>query len=710
MATTVPYNPISSVEPDVKPQSSIRIDAPLAAFGGTVADSIKGLGQSFDKVGSELYDRAVAMQQLNEQAKATAATADFMTQLGDKWAQFKTLEGDAAVAAQPQFIKDLNELRAKQRDSLTSPFAQRAFDNETRMQQARTVMSAAEHSAIQNRKFVSDASEARIKANTVTVLSNPNSPESYEAAVANNNEEVDANTRGQPQTVIDLRKQLVNSELARKRIEAMAESGEDGPIRARAEIEKEIKRGRIVGEDINKARNFVRTKLNARVANTEAEGTVTGSNMAIGERVVSPTQAAEAVGGVENNSRSFQSVEPGKSEGDSLLGKYRVSEQNLGAMLRQAGMPVMNKEQFLADSNAQEQLFKVTFDRLQKEKGSFNAAYEAWREMNPAKTNSTAAELIAANKTLASRASRSELDEAARRRAKLVDDDPELEERTSQAVQLRKTRQLARERDETQRSFQLITERLNDRGENGKLVASEEELLNTPERRAAWDGLQPTQQKAIIRTLEANARGGYSATPENQAKFQGLRGAFMDPNISMEDRDTLLTMNIGALEMPAPQRQALQTLQAGLLRNAIKAPNVSAAMQQLKPTLDALGIDSKNKDDLNAFRGALAGIIQDRMEIEKRPLKPQEIQDIGKELLRDRAYSRFGGLWNTKDKNFKAPVPEKEIPNITAKFKEMNAGREPSEDEIRAVYARMQAAINYQNLYGKKPKVPDRAQ
>jgi len=610
----VPFNPVPTVDAETRPQSYMRIDAPLAAFGGTVADSIKGLGQSFDKVGSELYDRAVAMQTINEQAKATATTADFMVKLGEKFAEYKTLQGDAAVAGYKPFIASLTKLREEGRDSLTSPFAQRAFDNETRNQQARTVMTAAEHSAGQNKKFIQDASNARIAANTVTVQSQPESNESYEAALRNNEEEIDANSLGKPKEVTALAKQLANSEIARKRAEALAESGPDGPIAARRFIDEEVKRGRLVGDDIVKAQNFVRNKLNTRTAKTEAEETISGRNMAIGGRIVSPSQAAEAVGGTENNARSFQAVEPGRDSNDSLLGKYRISEKNLGAVLRQAGMPVMSKDEFLANPDAQEQLFKVTFDRLQKETGSFNSAYTKFRELNPAKANSTSADLIAANKTLAAKATRTELDETVRGRIKTIDDDPELQERAAYQVSLQKTRQEQRERDSTQQAYQLITDRLNERGEGGKLVSSEDELLDTPERRAAWDALKPTQQKAFQKTLESNARGGYTTTPENQAKFFGLRGAFMDPNISMEDRDALLSMNIGALEMPASQRQVLQTLQAGLLKNAIKAPNVAAAMPQLKPQLDARGIDSRNKEDLNDFRGKLAGIIQDRME------------------------------------------------------------------------------------------------
>jgi len=708
MATAVPYRPELTVSDESsRPQSYVRVDAPLAAFGGNVADAVKGLGNTFSNVGSELYDRAVAMQTVNEQAKATAATADFMTQLGEKWAQYKTLQGDAAVAEQPKFVAELNALRAKQREALTSPYAQRAFDNETRLQQARTVMSSADHAATQNRQFLQSASAARVNASVLASQANPKSRETYEAGLASNQREIEASSTGQPPEAKALALQLANSNLTLKTAQAMAEDGDEGPAKAKRFLEEAMKRGTIVGDDINKASTFIQKKLHTRQANLSARQTVTGENLAIGDREVSPTQASEAVGGVGNEARSTRMVAPGKTENNPLLGKYYVAEQNLAPWLAEAGMPAMTKEEFLANSAAQEQLFKAKFAALQKEKGTFNKAYEEWQKLNPGNTDATSANIIAANRTLARRASLSELDEAARSAVRKVDDDPELGDLTARQIALRKTRQEAQDRNETTRSNQIIAARMNEKGPGGKLISSREELLNTPERRAAYDSLPDTVQRKIDKDLEANARGGYAATPENQAKFMGLRGAMLDPNMSQDQRDELLSMNVINLEMPAAQRQTLITMQAKLMRDAIKAPNVASAMSQLKPRLDALKIT--DKEDVNTFRGALAGIIAERMEREKRPLKPAEIQEAGNELLRERAYNHLWGLSTTKDYNFRAPVPEAEKPNIIKKFKELNDGREPNDDEMRAVFIRMKSALDYQRLYGR-PKIPDRAQ
>jgi len=704
MASQVPYRPELTVSDESsRPQSYVRVDAPLAAFGGNVADAVKGLGNTFSNVGSELYDRAVAMQTLNEQAKATAATADFMTQLGEKWAQYKTLQGDAAVAAQPKFTEELNALRAKQREALTSPYAQRAFDNETRLQQARTVMSAADHAATQNRQFIQAASNARVVANQVAVMSNPQSRENYEAGLRSNEQEINANSLGKPPEVTQLAIQQTNSELALKRAKALAESD---PVAARQFIDEEKKKGRLVGDHIAQADTFVRKKLNARTAADVARATVSGENLAIGGRIASPTQAAEAIG----TDRSYQSVEPGKTENNPLLGKYGVAEQNLGQLLRRANMPVMTKDEFLANPKAQDDLFKATFNPIQTEKGSFNAAYEEWRKQNPGKVNSTPADLIALNKRLAAKATRSELDEVGRQRVSAIDPDPELADRTSQQIQLRKTRQQQQERNETIRATQIITARLNERGPGGKLISSEEELLDTPERRAAWDAMPETTKKAYMRTLEANAGGGYAKTPENQLKFQGIYGTMLDPNITQDQRDELLSLNIGALEMPAAQRDTLLRMQAKLMRDAIKAPNINAAMRAIAPQLNALKItQADDKEGLASFRGQLAGIIEDRMAELKRPLTTKEYQEAAQVIIRDKAYKNWIG-WSGKAPTFKAPVPDRDRETIIQMYKKDKPNTDPTDEEIRRIYARRLSNQYYQSLYGSKPKVPDRAQ
>lgn len=705
----VPYNPLSQVEDTTgRPQSFVRVDAPLAAFGGTVADATKGLGQTFQNVGSELYDRAVAMQTVNEQAKATKATADFVVALGERFAQYKSLQGSAAVAGYKPFIEDLTKLREQQRQTLTSPYAQRAYDNETRNQQARTVFSAAGHSAEQNKTYFREANQAAIAANSQRAMADPNDDASYRQSLADNANRIRQDSIGVSEEAVELRIRMVNSELTRKRIEAVAATD---PMRARSMANEALRANRLVGDDIAKVNNFVHAKSNQIGSREIARGVVSGEDLTVGERIVSNDQAAEAISGFGTNARNPRSVEPGKAENNSLLGKYRVAEQNLPQMLKDAGMPAMTKDEFLANPGAQDQLFKTTFGKLMKDKGSFNAAYAEWAKMNPGKVDVTPEQLLATNGRLAKRMTRSELDAVARERAaKLDPSNPDLPDLASQQTDIRRTRQIAQEREQETRNRNIIVARFNERGEDGKLISSEEELLNTPERKAAWDNLSDKAKKEYLDQLKANARGGYPATDENQAKYAGLRGAMTNPNLTVEERDELLQMDMGALKMPAQQRQVLVDLQTKMFREAVKAPNTNAAMRMIDPELRALGITpQKNKDDYNIFRGTMQGIIQDRMEELKRPLKPEEMRQIGKDLLRERAYKAMGGYgWNTKDNTFRAPVPPAEIEPIKQTFLRKE-GREPSDDEIKMIYNRILAARNYQQLFGK-PKIPDRAQ
>ena len=75
MPTPVPYSGTLDVAPQTEPLSPVHQDTPAAAFGGAVAGAVTHLGEVAQGVGKELFERANAMQMLNEQVKAKAISA-----------------------------------------------------------------------------------------------------------------------------------------------------------------------------------------------------------------------------------------------------------------------------------------------------------------------------------------------------------------------------------------------------------------------------------------------------------------------------------------------------------------------------------------------------------------------------------------------------------------------------------------------------------
>ena len=108
MAMEVPYSGAPSVAPENNSTPYLNINVPAAAFGADTARAIQGVGGKLEHVGEELFNRAVAMQQLEEAANANAGVAATSTRYGDLMVGFRSKEGKNASDALPQFQKDLD--------------------------------------------------------------------------------------------------------------------------------------------------------------------------------------------------------------------------------------------------------------------------------------------------------------------------------------------------------------------------------------------------------------------------------------------------------------------------------------------------------------------------------------------------------------------------------------------------------------------------
>jgi len=65
------------------------------------------------------------------------------------------------------------------------------------------------------------------------------------------------------------------------------------------------------------------------------------------------------------------------------LGRYQVMEAELPGQLKQAGLPAMTSQEFLANKAAQDRLFETVFGDLMNKHGSFNDAASMWFSGRP---------------------------------------------------------------------------------------------------------------------------------------------------------------------------------------------------------------------------------------------------------------------------------------------------------------------------------------
>ncbi len=111
----VPYSPVPQVSASGQGLPQVSSQAPEAAFGGEIARAISGLGKTVEGVGDQIYERALWLQNLNNQAEARKADADYIVRSGQLQTEFNSLEGDAAVKAYPKFVQNMTALRGRSR-------------------------------------------------------------------------------------------------------------------------------------------------------------------------------------------------------------------------------------------------------------------------------------------------------------------------------------------------------------------------------------------------------------------------------------------------------------------------------------------------------------------------------------------------------------------------------------------------------------------
>ena len=174
----VPYNPV----PDVQPQSpgeQIDIKTPGAAFGENVGAALEHLGTSGEQVGNELFQRALGMQDLANENEARNKVVDFTTQAAQLQADFDTKTGIEAKNALPGHLQAIADLRSQMRGTLSSPMAQKYFDNEAASFQNRVTFSSAAHAGQQFKSYTIDTFDATRDMAQRNVEDHPNDPNYY---------------------------------------------------------------------------------------------------------------------------------------------------------------------------------------------------------------------------------------------------------------------------------------------------------------------------------------------------------------------------------------------------------------------------------------------------------------------------------------------------------------------------------------------------
>jgi hypothetical protein len=230
----VPYQPYPNVSPQA-PGERISVSTPGAAFGENVGAALSHLGSSVDQVGGELFNRALALQQLNNENEARDLQLAYAKQSAEAVAKFDSLEGKAKTDALKPHLDNLQALRDSIAGSSSNPMVRRMFLNDSSPFIQREIFSAAKGAGEANKKYTSDNLNASYKLNLDDIRKYPDDESGFRDKIEKNHAIADqlSTLKGEPtdSPSVQLRLKQVDSHAWASRIDGINETDPDRAAR-----------------------------------------------------------------------------------------------------------------------------------------------------------------------------------------------------------------------------------------------------------------------------------------------------------------------------------------------------------------------------------------------------------------------------------------------------------------------------------------------
>lgn len=250
----VPYSPVPEVSLENRAAPGIRVDAPFAAFGGATAEATSRLGSALERSGDELFARAYALQQLNNEAEAREADTNYMIAAGQLHAEYNALQGMDRVKAFPKYAADLKAAREDIRGKLSNPMSQRMYDAQSMSTMGRSIFNGAGVAASAAKDYQKGSLTGQLSVDAKTVEDSPNDETLFREKLRRVDENAAALSgmegfeKDNPHT-IDMASKL-KSQLALQRLTGLARNQ---PYEASKLFEEYKSKGLLYGHDVDVA-------------------------------------------------------------------------------------------------------------------------------------------------------------------------------------------------------------------------------------------------------------------------------------------------------------------------------------------------------------------------------------------------------------------------------------------------------------------------
>ncbi len=260
MAMAVPYQPVPSqtLEPTATPEMNPRI--PAAAFGGEVAQALSGFGKTVEGAGDQIFNKALALQNLANEAEAKNAASDYQIQAGKLHADYSSLQGKEAVDGFQPYTQKLKALRESIRGGLKTAMSQKDFDSDSLSTMGRTIFNGAGHAATQNKQYIVGASDARvdIAGDSLMVDPSPNNLKIAKATAEREIRETQGPAKGLSPEATD---EAVKTKTSSQTLKYLVGLSRTKPFEAKDQLN--AMKAELTPDDFLKADNIVRSQSRA---------------------------------------------------------------------------------------------------------------------------------------------------------------------------------------------------------------------------------------------------------------------------------------------------------------------------------------------------------------------------------------------------------------------------------------------------------------
>lgn len=705
---TVPYNPV--VQPSqmiATPNASVN--TPVEAFGGATAQALQHLGAVGQEVGNEIYARAKALKDLENDQEATNADTDYMLRSAEMHAEYGSLQGEAKAKAFPDYIKNLQTLREEIGGSISNPMAKRMYDKPSRSFMAREIFNGAGQAASAQKSAAMGSAQARVDAFRKTIT-NPSDDVGFESRLQGTLGEIDkqGELAGWGQEELANRKGEAASKLWAERIDVLSRTA---PFQAQKMLEQAQGSGRLRSDDFKAADAKVRQSLHTTGARNISEAVNAGWAPYMTQTDVDRTKGVEPalLSVVKEAQRAHPEIQ--FTIGGQGGKRDQAQQDRLYAQGRTAPGPVVtwtrdsdhlrggaiDLEPVRGTSVQVDAAMREASEKLGIPLGPSLGAKDPGHFALPREYNAASAPKVP-EEPLDSRVERASA--WARQQAP---DDTTFDDYVRQRTMTEFNQAKSIKRDGEFRAQNTLDGAIVGAFGKGNLPTTIEELkASSPDVAAAWDSLDESKQRKYLSYLAKNAKGETSWTQEGLKRYQQLKGlANADPN-------EFLALDAVGENLPNSAKRELINLQQRLKANAEGDPRVRQAMQILLPFLGPADLARRtdaNKDQYDQFVGALQDQLSEFTKENKKAPKAEDIQKMGAQLLQQQtdANKWSFGFMNRTSPMYMIPAPEDDVERIKALPAWGQLGITPTEQQINRVYTRER----FQKLYGGAAKKPD---